>query len=391
MDKIINNIQHEIDQVLKLVREIYKTPEGQIYLHEPRFFGKEKEYLLDAIDSTFVSSVGEYVNRFEKSMAKIAGTKYAVALVSGTAALHIALKLANVEKNTEVLMQPLTFIATANAISYEGAIPHFVDVSKITLGLCPESLERRLKEIAIIKNSICYNKETGNRISACVPMHTFGFPSEIDKLVEVCNQYHIPLIEDAAESIGSKYKNKHTGSFGLIGTFSFNGNKTVTCGGGGAIVTNDEAIAKRAKHITTQAKIPHKWEYAHDEIGYNYRMPNLNAALACAQLEQLDYYIKNKRATAEMYADKISSIQNFSFIKEPEHCYSNYWLNAIQLKSKEDRDYFLEYANEKGVMCRPIWKLINTLEMYKDCPKGTLRNSEYFEDTIINLPSSVRI
>lgn len=386
-----STFRKEVDSLLELVRTTYKTPKGPIYLHEPRFFGREREYILDAIDSTFVSSVGEYVNRFEKMMTEIAGTKYAIAVVNGTAALHMALKLVNVSRNSEVIIQPLTFVATANAISYEGAIPHFVDVSKDTLGLCPIALRERLEEIAVIKDSVCYNKITGNKISACVPMHTFGFPCEMDEIKTICDSYHIPLIEDAAESIGTQYKDQHTGSFGAVGIFSFNGNKTVTCGGGGAIVTNDENIAKRAKHITTQAKIPHKWEYAHDEVGYNYRLPNLNAALACAQLEQLDIYIKNKRDTAETYAKAIEGFSSFKYIKEPKLSVSNYWLNAIQLKNRKERNFFLEHANENGIMCRPIWTLLNKLEMFKDCPKGNLSNSQYLEDTIVNLPSSVKI
>lgn len=389
MNKVNRKI--DIDTILTFIRKLYKTPKEKIYLHEPRFFGNEKAYLIDAIDSTFVSSVGAYVNKFEQMMANISGTKYAVAVVNGTAALHIALKLVGVDENTEVLTQSLTFIATANAIAYEKAIPHFVDVSKISLGLCPEALSKRLEQVAVIKNRQCYNKETGRRIAACVPMHTFGFPTQIDEIVNICKVYHIPVVEDAAESLGTTYKGKHTGNFGDIGTFSFNGNKTVTSGGGGAIVTNDEALAKRAKHITTTAKIPHKWEYAHDEVGYNYRMPNLNAALACAQLEQLDMYIKNKRETAQMYADFFESINSVKYIKEPNGSYANYWLNAIQLNNREERDYLLGYASEKGVMCRPIWKLINKLDMYKDCPKGDLSVANHLEDTIVNLPSSVRI
>lgn len=288
-------------ETIDFVRELYNEPEEFIPLHEPRFYGNEKKYLLEAIDSTFVSSVGEFVNRFEKMMTEITGAKYAVALVNGTAALHIGLKLAGVKQNDEVLSQPLTFVATANAISYEKAIPHFIDVDEDTLGLSPTALKKRLEDVAEIRDGQCYNRETGNRIAACVPMHTFGLPARIDEIVEICNHYNIPVVEDAAESLGSYYKKQHTGTFGIVGTFSFNGNKTVTCGGGGAIVTDDEELAKRAKHITTTAKIPHRWEYAHDEIAYNYRMPNLNAALACAQLEQLPDYMKNKKVTSEKY------------------------------------------------------------------------------------------
>jgi len=381
----------DIDSTLQFIRDLFNTKDGPIYLHEPRFFGNEKKYLNDAIDSTFVSSIGAYVDRFEKMMAEIAQTKYAIAVVNGTSALHIGLKLVGVEENTEVLTQPLTFIATANAIAYEKAVPHFIDVSKGTLGLCHVALKNRLEEIAEIKEDKCYNKETGRRISACLPMHTFGLPLEIDKVIEICDKYHIPVVEDAAESLGSYYKNKHTGGFGKVGTFSFNGNKIVTCGGGGAIVTNDEQLAKRAKHITTTAKIPHKWEYAHDEIGYNYRMPNINAALACAQLELLPLYLENKRITSDSYANFYKENESIKYIKESENSRANYWLNAIQLNNLEERNQFLEEANLKGIMSRPIWRLLNSLEMYNHCPCGNLENSKHFESTIVNLPSSVRI
>ena len=391
MQDIENTVQLEAENVINFVRELYQEPEQSIYLHEPRFFGNEKKYLNDAIDSTFVSSIGAYVDRFEKMMSEIAQTKYAVAVVNGTAALHIGLKLVGVEENTEVLTQPLTFIATANAIAYEKAIPHFVDVSKDTLGLCPIALKKRLEQIAEIKGGICYNKETGRRISACLPMHTFGLPLAIDKIVELCNSYNIPVVEDAAESLGSYYKGKHTGGFGQVGTFSFNGNKTVTCGGGGAIVTNDEELAKRAKHITTTAKVPHIWEYSHDEIGYNYRMPNINAALACAQLEQLEVYLTNKRVTSNSYSEFFSKSKTIKYIKENTNSKANYWLNAIQLSSLDERNQFLKVTSSKGIMCRPIWKLLNSLEMYSACPSGPLENSKHFENTIVNLPSSVRV
>ncbi len=378
-------------KIVRFIRDHYSVSDGNIYLHEPRFVGNEKAYLNDAIDSTFVSSVGEYVNRFEAMMAEITGAKYAVAVVNGTASLHIALKLAGVQQDDEVISQALTFIATANAISYEKAIPHFIDVDEDTLGLSPKALKKRLENIAMIKDGQCFNKETGNRIAACVPMHTFGLALRIDEIIEICDKYHIPVIEDAAESLGTYYKEKHTGTFGLLGTFSFNGNKTVTCGGGGAIVTNDEALAKRAKHITTTAKIPHRWEYAHSEIGYNYRMPNLNAALACAQLEQLNNYIENKRETSKAYHNFFEDIQGVENIKELEGSYSNYWLNAIRFSSREEREAFLQYSNDNGVMTRPIWKLMNKLSMFEDCPKGDLSVSEKLEDTIVNIPSSVRL
>ena len=282
------------ESLIKHIRHLFNTPTEFIPLHEPRFIGNEKKYVMDAIDSTFVSSVGKYVDQFEEMMCEITGAKYAIAIVNGTNAIHLSMVLAGVEPGDEVITQSLTFIATANAISYCQATSHFVDVDKETMGLSPTLLDAHLQEISEMRNGECFNKNTNKRIKACVPMHTFGLPLYIDGLVKVCDKYNITLIEDAAESLGSYYKGQHTGTFGKLGTFSFNGNKTVTSGGGGAIITDDEELAKRAKYLSTQAKIPHKWEYKHDAIGYNYRMPNLNAALACAQLEQLDFYIKNK-------------------------------------------------------------------------------------------------
>lgn len=376
---------------VSFVRDLFNTPSDFIPLHEPRFIGNERKYVLDAIDSTFVSSVGAYVNLFEKKMGEITGAKYAVAVVNGTAALHIALKLAGVKDKEEVLTQPLTFVATANAIHYERAIPHFIDVDEDTMGLSPAALKRRLQEIAVIKNQQCYNKETGRRIAACLPMHTFGLPCRIDEIVEICNQYAIPVVEDAAESLGSTYKNKVTGTFGLFGTYSFNGNKTVTSGGGGAIVTNNEELAKKAKHITTTAKIPHRWEYKHDQVAFNYRMPNLNAALACAQLEQLEAYITNKRVTASKYQAFFKEIEAIQCIAEPANAYANYWLNAVRLADRASRNRFLEYTNDNGVMTRPIWQLMNKLVMYEACPSGDLSIAEALENTIVNIPSSVRL
>ena len=373
------------------IKAWYKVSDKPLFLHEPLFIGNERAYVLEAIDSTFVSSVGKYVNQFEDMMVEITGAKYAIALVNGTCALHIALKLVGVQRNEEVLSQALTFIATANAISYEGAIPHFIDVDNDTLGLSPNALKKRLSIIAEMRNGQCYNKETGRRIAACVPMHTFGFPARIDEIVEICNHYNIPVVEDAAESLGSYFKGQHTGTFGKVATFSFNGNKTVTCGGGGAIITDDEILAKRAKHITTTAKVPHKWEFSHDEIGYNYRMPNLNAALACAQLEKLNEFVENKRETATHYNGFFQSFDFVKHLKEPVSSSANYWLNALQFRDKSHRDAFLEYSNANGVMTRPIWRLMDTLEMYKNCPSGDLTNSRFLEETIVNIPSSVRV
>lgn len=376
-------------QIINFIKSLYPN-EDYIPLHEPRFIGNEKKYVLDAIDSTFVSSVGEYVDRFEVMICKITGAGFAVITVNGTCALHVALKLAGVQPGDEVITQPLSFVATANAISYCGAKPIFLDVSRETLGLDPTALEDFIECNTQTKNQACYNSVTGKRIAACVPMHTFGHPCQIDSIAEICKHYNIALIEDAAESIGSTYNGRHTGTFGLFGVYSFNGNKTVTCGGGGAIVTNDEALAKKAKHITTTAKVPHPYEYVHDMTGYNYRLPNLNAALACAQLEQLDSFIDDKRELAKRYQEFFEPL-GISFVHEPNHARSNYWLNAIILPDSKTRDEFLEVTNEAGVMTRPIWRLLNKLEMYKDSQTDELTNAQWLEDRAVNIPSSLRI
>jgi len=376
-------------ETINFIKSIYPD-ENPVPLHAPRFSGREKEYVNDAINSTFVSSVGEYVDRFEEMICEITGARFAIATVNGTCALHTALKLTSVQPGDEVITQPLSFVATANAISYCGAKPIFLDVSRETLGLDPIALEDFLKSNTCIKNQGCYNNVTGKRIGACVPMHTFGHPCQIDSIFEICERYHINLIEDAAESIGSVYRSRHTGTIGLFGIYSFNGNKAVTCGGGGAIVTNHEALAKKAKHMTTTAKVPHPYEYIHDMIGYNYRLPNLNAALACAQLEQLESFIKDKRELAGLYKDFFTSL-NIPFIREPANARSNCWLNAIILPDKKTRDGFLKATNEAGVMTRPLWRLLNKLEMYKDCQMGPLRNAQWLEERLVNIPSSVRI
>lgn len=380
----------QFENVISFIKKTYPG-QDKIYLHEPLFIGNEKKYILDAIDSTFVSSVGKYVNRFEEEIAKIAGTKYAVATVNGTAALHAALIVAGVKKGDEVLSQSLTFIATANAISYIGAKPIFIDVDMDTMGMSSKSLQYFLEANALIKDGKCFNKKTGNKISGCVPMHTFGHPCKIDEIAEICNEWKIALIEDAAESLGSYYKNQHTGSFGLMGTFSFNGNKTITCGGGGAIVTNDESLARKAKHLTTQAKIPHQWEFKHDMIGYNYRMPNLNAALACAQLEQLSNFVKNKRELAHLYKAYFQNNKEITFMDEPQNSKSNFWLNTIYFKSKIERDLFLQETNENGVMTRPVWALMSKLKMFENCINDGLKNSLILENSLVNIPSSVRL
>jgi perosamine synthetase len=379
----------KFEQIVSFIKEQFPQ-KSFIPLHEPLFIGNERKYLIDAIDSTFVSSVGAYVNRFEEMMIEITGAKHAIAIVNGTNALHMALLLADVTREDEVICQALTFIATANAISYIGAIPVFVDVDKDTLGLSPEALKLFLQNHAEKKaDGFTYNKLTGKKIAACVPMHTFGLPCRIDEIADICNDWNIVLVEDAAESLGSYYKGKHTGVFGKVGIFSFNGNKTVTCGGGGALVTNDDELAKKAKHLTTQAKVPHKWEFVHDEIGYNYRMPNLNAALACAQLEQLAPFVENKRELAEKYKRFFATEGTF-FIDEPENSKANYWLNAVVLNDLEERNAFLEYTNSNGVMTRPVWELMYRLPMFKDCQKDEMVNSSWLADRIVNIPSSVR-
>jgi len=361
-----------------------------IPLHEPCFIGNEKKYVNDAIDSTFVSSVGIYVEQFEQKIAKYVGSKYAIATVNGTSALHIGLLLADVQSNDEVITQPLTFIATCNAINYCNANPIFIDVDKETLGMSPDALKRFLEENAEVKENQCINKITGKIIKACVPMHTFGHPCRIDEIKSICDQWHIALVEDAAESLGSFYTNKHTGTFGQIGTFSFNGNKIITSGGGGCIVTDDPIMAKKAKHLTTTAKVPHKWEYTHDMIGYNYRMPNLNAALLLAQLENIDTFIANKRELAELYSNHFSEI-GIQFVSEPLKGRSNYWLNAIILKDKKEKNKFLEATNAQGIMTRPIWTLMNNLEMFKNAQTGNLNNAQWLEERVVNIPSSVRL
>jgi len=374
------------EKIVNFIKEIYKK--DFIALHEPVFIGNEKKYLNECIDSTFVSSVGKFVDRFEKNFAEYVGAKFAIAVVNGTAALHIALKLAGVKEGDEVITQPLTFIATCNAISYCGAKPIFVDVDLDTLGLSPVSMRNFLENHCEVINNKCINKTTGKTIKACVPMHTFGHPCKIDEIKEICDKWHIELVEDAAESLGSFYKGKHTGTFGKIGIFSFNGNKIITSGGGGVIVTDDEELAKRAKHITTTAKVPHPYEYVHDEVGYNYRMPNINAALLVAQMENLDKFLENKRELAKKYEKFFSSL-GIEFIKEPQSSKSNYWLNAIKLDNKKQRDEFLQYSNSNKVMTRPIWRLMNKLKMYKDCQKTDLINAEYLEERIVNIPSGV--
>jgi aminotransferase in exopolysaccharide biosynthesis len=360
-----------------------------IPLHVPHFKGNEKKYLLDTIDTTFVSSVGAYVDRFEVMMTEITKTQKAVAVVNGTAGIQVALRLAGVKNNDEVITQALTFVATANAIAYNNAHPIFLDVDLDTMGLSPKAIESFLSEYGDLREDGCYNKKTNRKIAACIPMHTFGFPVHLDELLRVCNHWKIPVIEDAAESLGSTYKGKPTGSIADLGVFSFNGNKIVTCGGGGAIVTNNIELGIRGKYITTTAKQPHAYEFFHDEIGYNFRMPNLNAALACAQLEQLNVFLENKRNLAQEYKTFFEQ-KGINFRTETPDTKANYWLMCVELENKADRDLFLKLTNDAKVMTRPIWQLMFRLPMYADCQKDSQINALFLEERIVNIPSSVR-
>lgn len=389
-------MKKEFNGIVEYIRKLYGSPENPIPLHVPVFMGNEKKYLQDCINSTFVSSVGKYVDLFEEKMADYTGVKKAVACVNGTNALHLALKIVGVEPETEVITQALTFVATSNAISYCNAKPVYIDVDPDTMGLSSTALKKWLNEFSDqrINNSTkeyeTINVITGRKISACVPMHTFGHPCRIDEIVDICNQYNIPVVEDAAESLGSIYKNRHTGTFGEIGVLSFNGNKIITTGGGGMLLFNDDELAKRAKHLSTQAKLPHPWDFVHDETGFNYRMPNINAALGVAQMEYLDFFLENKRKTTFLYKDFFEKT-NIRFFTEPEFAKSNYWLNVILLENREERDDMLKITNESGIMTRPVWQLMNKLKMFKDCQKDDLKNSLWFEDRCVNIPSSVNI
>lgn len=376
------------EETISFMKSLYPN-ENPVPLHAPRFIGNEKKYLIDCIDSTYVSYIGPYVDQFENRIKKFTGAKYAVAVVSGTAALHMALLIVGVGSENEVITQPLTFVATANAITYCNAHPVFVDVEKSTLGLDPQALADFLGKYAKIKiDGRCYNQATGRRITACVPMHTFGHPCRIDQLVEICGQYDIPVVEDAAEALGSFYKGKHVGLHGDVGILSFNGNKPVTTGGGGMILTNKKNLATRAKHLTTTAKQSHPWEFYHDCVGYNYRMPNINAAVGCAQMESFPHVLESKRQTAMMYLEFFRN-NGTPFIKEPENASSNYWLNAILLGDRKERDAFIQETNSCGVQTRPIWTLMTKLPMYRHCQSTTLDNALWLEERIVNIPSSL--
>ena len=394
--------------VIGFIKDLYNNQEF-VPLAVPKFIGNEKKYLNECIDTTFVSSVGKFVDRFEEDMAAYTGAKRAVVCVSGTNALHMSLMLVGVKRDDEVLTQALTFIATCNALTYIGAHPVFIDVDKSTMGLSPDAMKEWLQKNAEVRKNTrineldkshdfayqedeyaCYNKNTGRRVKACVPMHTFGHPVRIEEIATLCKEWHIELVEDAAESIGSKYKGKHTGTFGKVGAISFNGNKTITTGGGGMMLFNDEEMGAYAKHITTQAKIPHRWEFRHDHIGYNYRMPNINAALGCAQLENIDKYVADKRATAAAYAEYFKNVDGIEFFTEPENSFSNYWLNVVILPDHDKQLEFLQETNDNGVMTRPIWELMNRLPMFENCVNDGLENTIFFADRVVNIPSSVR-
>jgi perosamine synthetase len=377
------------NQILAFIRSQFPGHDF-IPLHEPVFSGNERKYVLDAIESTFVSSVGKYVNQFEEMIQDLTGAKYAVATVNGTCALHAALLVAGVEPQTEVITQPVTFVATPNAVSYCGAEPIFIDIDQNTLGMSPDALEDFLLNNAELKDKKCINKRSGREISACLPVHIFGHSCRIDAIVAICEKYNIPVVEDAAESLGSYYKGQHTGTFGNLGIFSLNGNKTITCGGGGCIVTNDKKYGKFAKHLTTTGKTTHPYEYIHNIVAYNYRMPNLNAAMACAQLEQLSSLVQHKRTLAKKYGLFFQDI-DISFFTEPDNAESNYWLNAIILPDIASRDEFLHKSNNEGIMTRPLWRLMNRLDMYNNCHAVDLHNARWIEDRLVNIPSSVLI
>jgi perosamine synthetase len=375
-------------EAISFIQEIYKSKDF-IPLHVPTFGGNEKKYLNETIDTTFVSSVGAYVDQFEEMMCVISKTKKAVAVVNGTAGIQIALRLVGVKAGDEIITQALTFVATANAIAYNGASPIFLDVDIDTMGLSPKAVEEFLKEFGDLREDGCYNKKSGKKISACLPMHTFGFPVHLEELKNVCDAWNIPIVEDAAESLGSEYKNKPTGSIGKIGVFSFNGNKIVTCGGGGAIVTNDLQLGVKGKYLTTTAKVPHAYEFFHDELGFNFRMPNLNAALACAQLEQLNLFLENKRELALEYKSFFEA-SDIKFRTETPETKANYWLMCVELENLKERDLFLSETNNAKVMTRPIWQLMYRLPMYQHCQRDEQLNAQFLEERIVNIPSSVR-
>ncbi len=378
-------------QIAQAIRRV--TGPGPVALHEPSFNGNEWTYLKECLDSTFVSSVGKFVDRFESDLVAYTGARHAVAVVNGTAALHVALKLASVCPGDEVLIPALTFVATANAVAYCNATPHFVDSAEDTLGLDPYALRAYLLKAAELRDGQCVNRLTGRVIRAIVPMHTFGHPVDIEGVMALAHDFRLALVEDAAESLGSLVAGQHTGTFGLLGTLSFNGNKTITTGGGGAILTNDAAIARQAKHLTTTAKVPHQWAYLHDEVGYNYRLPNLNAALGCAQLEQLPTFIANKRRLYDRYKIAFAEVAAVRLVTEPPGCTSNYWLQTLLLDKgvANQREAILQATNDAGLMTRPAWTLMHNLPAYRTCPRMDLSIAKSLERRMLNLPSSASL
>jgi perosamine synthetase len=380
-----------VGQIVQAIRSV--VGDGNVALHEPRFGGNEWAYLKDCLDSTFVSSVGRYVDRFETDLAAYTGARHAVAVVNGTAALHVALQLAGVKQGDEVLIPALTFVATANAVAYCGAVPHFVDSEERTLGLDPKALRAYLDDMTVMRDGQCVNRATGRVIRGIVPMHTFGHPVDMEGVLALAQDFHLEVIEDATESLGSTIRGKHAGTFGRMGVLSFNGNKVITTGGGGAILTDDSELAKHAKHLTTTAKLPHRWAYVHDEIGYNYRLPNINAALGCAQLEQLPGFVDAKRKLYERYQVALKGIPHVRLFAEPEGCRSNYWLQTLVLEEPYAvlRNELLEATNDAGLMTRPVWQLMNRLPAYQAYPSAPLTVANSLERRIINLPSSVTL
>jgi perosamine synthetase len=381
------------EEITAVLKAVLHHEDGTVALHEPCFAGRDREYVLDCLDSGYVSSVGQYVESFEEALTRFTGVSYAAAVVNGTCALQICLKLAGVQAGDEVLLPALTFVATANAVCYCGAVPHFADSEMMSLGVDGEKLDAYLKQTTEFQNGICRNKQTGRPIRALIGMHTFGHPAQLDILQRVCDRYGLILVEDAAESLGSYYQGRHTGNFGRLSALSFNGNKIVTTGGGGAILTNDQSLYQEAKHLTTTAKLPHRWAFVHDEIGYNYRMPNLNAALGCAQMEQIEKFLRRKRALAETYRKAFEGMPGLRFLKEPSYARSNYWLNTLILSEENAplRDAVLKETNDHGIRTRPAWTLMNRLPMFQNCPRMDLSTAESLEQRIINIPSSARL
>jgi len=380
----------DVNAVIQALKDVTRQREDTVPLHAPVFAGNEWRYVKECLDTGWVSSVGRFVDQFERMLAEYTGARYAVATVNGTSALHAALMLAGVLPDHEVIIPAMTFVATANAVTYCGAIPHLADIDHRTLGLDPDKLEAYLREIAEVRNGVCVNRRTNREIKALVPMHAFGHPADMDKLLAVAEKYRLVVVEDAAESLGSYYKGRHTGNFGLLSALSFNGNKIVTTGGGGAILTNDPELARLAKHVTTTAKLPHPWEYNHDRVGFNYRMPNLNAALGCAQLEMLPEFLRRKRKLAEIYKERFGRVRGVRFFEEPDFAESNYWLNVLLLDPGcgDARDAVLATAHKEGIMLRPAWRLMHELPMYRECPRMDLSNAEDIARRLINIPSS---